>query len=86
MSGYDGDDFNDPILRCDDCGRLVHRVYIRKRGCCNNCGNRRFKNLQLIREEEWDSIKNKTYDFGVKEWNIDKAFLALFEKVKDVEE
>ncbi len=85
-SKYAGPDFNDPVVRCDDCNKLVHRTYIHKRGCCNHCGNRRVKNLQMFRGEEWESVKDGTYDFGVKDYKIDEEFLILFEEVADVEE
>ena len=83
MTDYYGDEFLDPILRCDDCSNLVHREFITKRGCCNHCGNRRLKNVQLLQEEEYRKIEAHTYDFGLKKWEVDSEFLKLFEGMED---
>lgn len=72
----------DPILRCDDCRNLCHVKVLAKIGCCPECGNRRYKSIQLFSEIEWEALSNKTYDFGMKEWpkEVDE-FIKLFEEV-----
>jgi hypothetical protein len=73
------------ILRCDDCGKLNHRLYLRKRGSCYHCGNRRYKTVQQLSAEEWVSIRDKTYKFGLKQWPATASkFVELFEPVEDV--
>ncbi len=62
-------EFEDPVMRCDGCGSLVSSMMIKKLGMCS-CGNRRFKNVQGMSEEEMTRMK---------EWKIDPDFLALFE-------
>jgi len=78
-----GKEFMDPLVRCFDCGELVHRVYIANNASCSHCGSRRFKNLQAIKEEEMTLLKLGTYDFGLRpeEWYpVDPDFFALFEE------
>jgi len=81
----DSKQFNDPILRCMDCNKLVHRLYISKHGGCNHCGNRRLKNVLAIKEDEMAGIGSGEIDFGIEqsEWHpIDADFLTLFEGVQ----
>jgi len=76
---YTGKEFNDPILRCEGCTKLVHRVWISEKGGCNHCGNKRFKALHGMNEEELNQLKTGEYDFGLKSYEIDLDFLKLFE-------
>jgi predicted nucleic acid-binding Zn-ribbon protein len=76
---YEGEQFNDPILRCEGCTKLVHRQWITYYGGCNHCGNRRFKNVRGMTDIEMEQIKSKTYDFGMEKYEIDPDFLAQFE-------
>lgn len=66
-------DFPDPVVRCDSCHVIVHRQHIHRVGCCPECGNRRFRNVLTLKEQEMEDLK-KT--------NIDPEFLALFEGVQ----
>lgn len=63
-------EFSDPVVRCDSCQSLIRRETIKDSGCCDSCGNRRVRNVQVIKENEMKQLK---------EWNIDPQFLALFE-------
>jgi rRNA maturation endonuclease Nob1 len=65
-------DFPDPIVRCDSCHVIVHRRHIRKVGCCPSCGNRRFRNVLTLREDEMKKLV---------EDGVDSEFLAVFEGV-----
>ena len=78
---YYGREFNDPILRCDDCQALINRNQLRKFGCCNKCGNRKLKNVQLIKQEEMWALRNHTYFKDG--FEVPGDFLELFEGVPD---
>jgi hypothetical protein len=65
-------DFPDPIVRCDSCQAIVHRRHIHKMGCCTECGNRRFRNVLILKESEMKRLKKE---------GVDPEFLALFEGV-----
>lgn len=67
--------FREPVVRCDSCTKLVLVGDIEKYGLCNKCGNRRFRNVNVINDEELlDLIKlGVPEDFllqfaGVAEW------------------
>lgn len=74
MIDYEKGDFKDPVLRCDSCAKLVLLEKIHKFHFCNHCGNKRFKRVNMINEEEMIDLKEK---------KIDPDFLALFEGVDD---
>lgn len=80
MGKYDEKEFNDPILRCTGCTKLVHRAWISAKGGCNHCGNRRFQSVGGFNEEEFKALQNGSYNLGMKEYNIDPDFLNLFEE------
>lgn len=82
---YFGRNFNDPIVRCDACNRIVHRVYISHRAGCNSCGNKRFRSLTGLSQEEFTALENGTYDLGLKSYTIDPDYLSLFEDCEEVE-
>ena len=42
----------DPALRCDSCQKLERSVVLKKIGCCQHCGNRRFRSITTINEKE----------------------------------
>jgi len=48
----DAEEFDDPVLRCDSCQKLVRRITLHKLGCCNHCGNKRMRNLTIFNDEE----------------------------------
>lgn len=54
---------HDDLLRCKDCQALVTFATITKLGCCDKCGNKRFTEITLLNQEEWDSIKSGLIDF-----------------------
>ena len=78
---YDGKEFLDPIVRCDNCAALVHREFIGKHAGCNHCGNKRFKNVQGLSGPEHIGLTDGTYDLGLKEYVIPADFLAIFQEV-----
>jgi len=67
-------DFKDPVMRCDSCAKLVFLEKIHKFHYCTHCGNKRFKSVHMINEEEMKDLRAK---------GIDEEFLALFEGVSD---
>ena len=66
--------FEDPIIRCDSCQAIFLREKIHKFGCCPECGNRRVRNVLVMKPDEFRKVK---------EMGIDPEFLALFEEVGD---
>jgi predicted nucleic acid-binding Zn-ribbon protein len=76
--------FHDPIVRCDQCNKLTHKKYIRVNGGCAHCGNKRFRSVQGLDETEIKGLQDGTLDIGVKKYDIDPDFLALFEAVSEV--
>ena len=80
---YDGKEFNDPILRCDQCSKLTHREFISKHAGCCHCGNKRFKNVRGMSSDEHECLSNGTLQIGKKDYKIDADFLVLFEEVEN---
>lgn len=69
-SKYDKDgSFQDPVLRCDSCAKLVFMEDIRILGMCP-CGNRKVRNLQTFTNEELEVMQKR---------NVDPEFIALFQ-------
>ena len=79
---YDTRELTDPLLRCDNCAKLVHRAFIEQHAGCNNCGNKRFNFLYSVNGEELSALKEGTYDLGMK-YDIDPEYLAIFKAVKE---
>ena len=84
MNKYDGKEFNDPIVRCVGCTKLVHRTWIAVKGGCNHCGNRRFQSISGMSEEEHTQLQEGSYPFGIKEYTIDPEFFNIFEQSEDI--
>lgn len=70
--GKDGD-FNDPVVRCDSCQKLLRMERLRDRGKCT-CGARKVRNVQSFTAEERGKMDG---------WGIDPAFIALFQESSD---
>jgi hypothetical protein len=71
MSRYSKDGaFNDPVVRCDVCQRLLLVDRLRTEGACV-CGSRKVRNVFSFNPEEMAEMKD---------WGIDTEFLALFEE------
>ena len=69
MYGKD-DPFADPVVRCDSCQKLLFVDDLKKMGMCE-CGNRKVKNVQTLKSEEVDLMKER---------NVSPEFLSLFEE------
>jgi len=54
---------HDYIMRCKDCQKLVLFETIQKLGCCGDCGNRRFVEVTILKEEEAKQIQDGTLAF-----------------------
>jgi len=65
--------FEDPIMRCDSCQALIKRDSIQHLGMCSECGNKRFRNVLILTEEE----QGKLVGMG-----IDPEWLNLFAPVE----
>ena len=72
MYGKDGP-FNDPVVRCDSCTKLIKTANVRKFGMCPHCSNTRVRNVRTFSEGELIQLK---------EWDIDPEWIALFEGVE----
>ena len=81
---YGGKEFNDPVLRCDSCSKLVHRKFITVYAGCNHCGNKRFRSINGLSSEEHRTLKDGTYKLNLDNYKIDPDYLNLFEEVEDV--
>lgn len=82
---YDGADFNDPVIRCDQCSKITHRKFIEKYGGCCHCGNKRFSNVTAILGEEYTALKSGEMDIGIeKPYEIDPEFFDVFEPAPEV--
>lgn len=49
--------FNEPVLRCLDCGKVVELHLLTKYGMCTHCGSRQVKALQTMSEDEYGWLK-----------------------------
>lgn len=86
MGKYDGEEFNDPILRCAQCSKITHRKFISHAGACFHCGNKRFNNVRGMNEIEFYGLQNGQLDIGiVKPYTIDPEYLSEFEQVQEQE-
>jgi len=70
----DKEGFSDPILRCDSCNKTVMVTKVHKFGFCNHCGNKRFRQVINLSEEEMKNLK---------ELNVSQDFLNNFKEVDD---
>lgn len=73
LSKYDPkstEGFQDPVLRCDTCAKIVKNETIHKLGACPNCGNKKMKHLRAYNSGELETMKR---------WKVDPEFLAQFE-------
>ena len=80
---YEGKEFNDPVVRCDQCSKLTHRDFTSKHAGCCHCGNKRFKNVRGMSPEEHEGLAAGTLEIGKKDYTMDPDFLALFEEVEN---
>jgi hypothetical protein len=72
MYGKD-DPFNDPVVRCDSCSRILLVTKLREIGNCV-CGSRKVRNVLGFTESEHDVLES---------WDVDPKWLRLFESVDD---
>ena len=70
--GKDGP-FNDPVVRCDKCSKILLLEKIRQDGVCPHCGARRIRNLLAYNDEELSQMKR---------WAVPNEFIALFQETK----
>ena len=66
--------FEDPIVRCCECNKIVIKLKLKEQGMCPYCGNRRVRNVLTMSDEEMTKLKDQ---------GVDTAFIALFEGVED---
>ncbi len=69
---------HDDLMRCKDCQALVVMESIKKLGCCEKCGNKRFMEITILTEKEMEGIANGTIDFPYR-----AEFMAEFKSVAD---
>ena len=86
MGKYDEKDFNDPVVRCDQCSKLTHRAFITKYGGCFHCGNKRFRNVTAFSEDEYNGLKGGNMKIGInKPYKIDHEYLKEFKPSQEVD-
>jgi hypothetical protein len=65
--------FQDPVVRCDSCQRILLVSKLREMGGCL-CGSRKVRNLKGFDDKE---------EAQMKDWGVDPLFLRLFEPIPD---
>jgi hypothetical protein len=70
--------FNEPVVRCDSCAKLVLTATLKELGMCPHCSNTRVRNARTMNEEDF----NKATDWA-RQGLIDPEWLNLF-KSKEV--
>ena len=68
--------FNEPVVICDSCARMLLRVEVQRVGMCSHCGNTRMRNVRVLSEENM-----KIAQEWASEGKIDPDWLKLFEAV-----
>jgi phage FluMu protein Com len=71
MSKYNGPEFNDPVVRCVECQKLIFKEAIQMRGKCPQCGCRKVRNVMNLTQSEHKLMIHK---------GVDPEFLILFEE------
>ena len=61
-------EFNDPVLRCDSCSKIVKRSSLHKFGSCPDCGNKRIRNLTIFNSEERSQMIKWGFESFVNEY------------------
>ena len=69
--------FNEPVLICDSCTKVVLKTDLHRLGMCPECGNTRFRNVRTLNDENLLRV-NK----WVEEGKVDPDWLKLFEEDK----
>jgi hypothetical protein len=69
MYGKD-DPFEDPVVRCDSCSRILLTTKLKHLGSCI-CGSRKVRNVMGFTPVEQDLMGK---------WGVDPKWLRLFEK------
>ena len=69
----DSGPFNDPVLRCDSCNKLVLQRTILQIGKCPHCGRAKFWKLRTFTSQELAWMKDQ---------DVDPEFLKLFGPVE----
>ena len=86
MIDYNGKEFNDPIVRCEQCSKITHRKFISHNAACFHCGNKRFKNVRALDEKEFYGLKEGTLEIGLKTpYTIDPDYFREFEAKEEVD-
>ena len=76
MGKYDDDQaFEDPVVRCLACSKILFQSDLKRIGKCVYCGGRKVKTLDVCSDLEIKLLKNK---------DIDPDFIALFEPIGEV--
>lgn len=70
--------FNEPVLRCDSCARLILAATLKEIGMCPHCSNTRVRNVRTMNDEDIQRAKDWA-DKGL----IDPEWMNLF-KEKEV--
>ena len=75
MTTYSKDGpFNDPVVRCDSCQRLLLVKALKEAGACEKCGNTKVRNLRgTLMQDDCETLISWR-NAGI----VDPEFVALF--------
>jgi uncharacterized CHY-type Zn-finger protein len=66
--------FQEPIVKCDSCAKLVRVEDIHKIGMCPYCSNTRVRNVRVMTQQDMDQAME-----WANEGKIDPDWINLFE-------
>lgn len=58
-------EFNDPVVRCTECQRMITRQEIQEHGGCPGCGCRRVRNVLVLNDDEMARVKAEWPEFAL---------------------
>lgn len=65
--------FQEPLVRCDSCVKLILVPTLHKKGMCPHCGNTRMRNIRTLSEEEMTQVHK-----FIKDGEVDQEWVDLF--------
>lgn len=63
--------FNEPVVRCNECRKLLLLENLLKVGSCKYCGCRKVAKVKSLNDEDLRMVRS---------WAVDPEWLALFEE------
>lgn len=72
--------FEEPVVRCDSCTRLILVALLRRLGMCPDCSNTRVRNVRTLNDADQEIVKK-----WIEEGKVPQDWFDVFEPV-DVEQ